>query len=82
MPWHDKAPWERRKEDIEAKKARAAEQAQAKANMEARVEEVRRALKSFDFGGMSVERFLSEVEQITTGGVVKIGEQHKPEVRG
>ena len=82
MPWHDKTPWERRKEDLAANRARAAEQAKAQANAEIRVEEIRRALKSFDFGGMSVDRFLNEVQQIAAPSAAKIGEQGKPEIQG
>ena len=75
MPWHDKTPWARRKEQ-------AAEDAAALAQRESRVEEIRRALRSFDFGQMSVDRFLVEVQQIATDGAAKIGEQAKPEIHG
>lgn len=82
MPWHDEAPWAERKRRAQQRREEAALIERAKAEKEARVEEVRRALRSFDFGGMSVDRFFDEVRQIATTDAARIGEQHRPEVRG
>lgn len=75
MAWHDETPWARkRRQTAEAKAARETK--------EARVEQIRHALASYDRGGCSLERFLQDVSSIAIGGVVKVGESHKPEVQG
>lgn len=78
MPWHDETPWARRKRKREQEAAEAA----ARALREERVEDIRRALESYDRGGMSLDRFIQNVETIARGGITKVGESHKPEVQG
>jgi|Laugresu1bdmlbdd_1035124.scaffolds.fasta_scaffold21080_3 hypothetical protein len=82
MPWHDRTPWAWRKEQAAEQKRKAADAALERVERERRVEEIRQALRTFDFGGMSVDRFLVEVQQIATDGAAKIGQQHKPEIQG
>lgn len=75
MGLNDETPWARRKRQ-------KAEREAADAAMNDRVEDIRRALATYDRGGMTLGRFLENVESIATGGIVRVGEVHKPEVRG
>lgn len=73
--WHDESPWAR-------KRRQAAEAKAARELREQRVEQVRQALASYDRGGCSLDTFLEEIAHAATGGVVRIGEQAKPEIHG
>lgn len=62
-----------------------AEQKRLLALHEARVERVREALRTYDAGGLSASKALSEIEQIASGDsdrIVRVGHQnHAPEVQ-
>lgn len=66
MRWHDKTPWAKKRQD-EAEKVAAIE----------------RLLQTYKAGGLSYGRLIAKIDEVVceTGAVVKVGNQHKPEIQ-
>lgn len=68
MPWHDRSPWRARRD---------AEQLKT-------VQQVRRLIETYEAGGLSYAKWLAMVDEVINGDtarVVRVGNQHKPEVQ-